>query len=481
MVYNKLTLAFPNNEEKLFLENYYHESLLQVRVSFVLVTILYSIFGYLDTLMFPDFANVFHLIRYAFVLPVLLSVLILSFTPVFLKIWQAVIFIATLAAGIGIIIMILFVPDNYAYYAGMLLIFSAAYFILKLRFIIATIACWIIMLIYNLGAIFYANSPIDVVINTNFFFISANIIGMFAAYSLEFYTRRNFFLNQQLDSEKSHIEEINKNLEKTIEERTNEMFLAKERAEESDSLKSAFLANMSHEIRTPMNGILGFSELLKNPELTSDQQKKYIQIIEKSGSRMLNTINEIIDISKIESGLVKLNITDFNILELIENIYSFFTPEVIAKGIDFNIRNTTLKDEIIIQNDSEKTYAILTNIVKNAIKYTEKGSIDIGCYFQDDSLVIFVKDTGIGIPLDRQDAVFERFIQADIADVMARQGSGLGLSISKAYADMLGGEIWLESKEGVGSTFYLSLPYNAVSDRIKNEEEVSLSKKYKKI
>ncbi|PLX03137.1 MAG: hypothetical protein C0595_08210, partial [Marinilabiliales bacterium] len=361
--------------------------------------------------------------------------------------------------------MILLVPDNYAYYAGMMLIFFAAYFILKLRFLRATIACWAILIIYNIAALFYEHSPVNVIVNTNFFFISANIIGMFAAYSLEYYTRRNFFLNQELKKEKLHIVDINKNLEKTVKERTNEMFLAKERAEESDRLKSAFLANMSHEIRTPMNGILGFSELLKNPKLSSDKQKKYIDIIEKSGVRMLNTLNEIIDISKIEAGLMKLDLGETNIHEQIEYIYSFFKPEMKAKGIKFNMKNSLPKEESIIIADSEKTYAILTNLVKNAIKYTEKGNIDIGYYKKGDFLEFFVKDTGIGIPADRQNAIFERFIQADITDIMARQGAGLGLSISKAYIEMLGGKIWLESEDGIGSTFRFSLPYIARKER----------------
>jgi len=471
MIYNKVTLAFPEEKEKLFRKNYFKESIVQVRVSFVLVSFLYGIFGYLDTIMFPEYANTFHIIRYAIVLPVFFMVIILSYTKIFSKIWQEALFVSTLVGGCGIIVMILLVPDNYAYYAGMMLIFSAAYFILRLRFLSATIACWIIMLIYNLSAIYYENSPVNIIINTNYFFISANLLGMFAAYSLEYYTRRNYYLNQALEKEKLHIVDINRNLEKTVRDRTKEMYFAKERAEESDRLKSAFLANMSHEIRTPMNGILGFSELLKNPELTSNQQQKYIKIIEKSGARMLNTINDIIDISKIESGLIKLDMTETDIQEKIEYIYSFFKPEIEAKGIEFNINNSLSKSESVIFTDSEKTYSILINLVKNAIKYTEKGSIDIGCYKKGDFLEIFVKDTGIGIPENRQDAIFERFVQADISDVMARQGSGLGLSISKAYAELMGGEIRLESEEGSGSTFYLSLPYDSGSQRLLNSQE----------
>jgi PAS domain S-box-containing protein len=250
-----------------------------------------------------------------------------------------------------------------------------------------------------------------------------------------------------------------------------ELVAAKEHAEESDRLKSAFLANMSHEIRTPMNGILGFSELLKEPGLTGEQQQHYIRIIEKSGVRMLNIINQIIDISKIEAGLMKLEMQESNINEQIEYIHTFFKPEAETKGINLSFRNTLPQNEAIITTDREKLYAILTNLVKNAIKYTKEGSIEFGYKMVETqciaspqniaSLQFYVKDTGIGIPKNRQEAIFERFIQADITDKMAYQGAGLGLTISKAYVEMLGGKIWVESEEGIGSTFYFTLPFNA--------------------
>ncbi len=237
-----------------------------------------------------------------------------------------------------------------------------------------------------------------------------------------------------------------------------QLVIAKEKAEESNRLKSAFLANMSHEIRTPMNGILGFSELLKNPDLSGESQQKYIRIIERSGERMLNIINDIIDISKIEAGLVELRLKESNLGEQMEYIYKFFLPEAETKGLKLSIRHTAGHEKVKIRVDREKLYAVLTNLVKNAIKYTEEGEIELGYEYLDHMVRFYVKDTGIGIPKDRQEAIFERFVQADIADKMARQGAGLGLSISKAYIEMMGGNIWVESSEGKGSVFYFSLP-----------------------
>ncbi|BBE19726.1 diguanylate cyclase/phosphodiesterase with PAS/PAC sensor(s) [Aquipluma nitroreducens] len=259
-------------------------------------------------------------------------------------------------------------------------------------------------------------------------------------------------------------------LEQEIEQRKQaelELIEALKRAEESDGLKSAFLANMSHEIRTPMNGILGFAELLKEPDLTGEQQQEYIKIIEKSGARMLNIINDIVDISKIESGQMKATLLETNINEQLEFIYKLFNREVEQKGLQLLLKKVSLPPESIVETDREKLYAILTNLVKNSIKYTSKGFIEFGCDIAENGhglfLQYFVKDTGIGIPQNRHDAIFERFIQVDVVDKMARQGAGLGLAISKAYVEMLGGKIWIESEEGKGSTFWFTIPYLPVS------------------
>ena len=458
MNFNRLTLAFPEKDEALFREKYFHDSINLFRISFVLVTLLYAVFGFLDTLTVPEYAGLFHAIRYFIIVPLLCLVLLISFTHVFRKVWQLLLLISSVAGGAGISIMTMLAPDNYAYYAGLMLVFSASYFFIKLRFLMATLAGWTILLIYNLGAVCYADTPWHVLLSNNFFFVSANLIGMFAAYSIEFYARRNYFLNQKLDQEKLLIEEYNRNLGQQVIERTSELIKAKEKAEESDRLKSAFLANMSHEIRTPMNGILGFADLLKQPDLEGGKMHEYLEIIEKSGARMLNIINDIVDISKIEAGLMKVDLSETNLNEQLLDIFRFFLPEAEARGLRFNLVRILPAEQAVLTTDREKVFAVLSNLVKNAIKYTEKGTIEFGCEVKEELRVFFVKDTGIGIPESRQQAVFERFIQADIEDKRALQGAGLGLAISRSYAEMLGGKIWLKSKESEGSVFYFSLP-----------------------
>jgi len=248
------------------------------------------------------------------------------------------------------------------------------------------------------------------------------------------------------------------------EKRATELTIAKEQAEESDRLKSAFLTNMSHEIRTPMNGILGFTELLKEPNLSSDDQQDYIQTIQISGARMLNTINSIVDMSKIESGLMKVDIKETNINEKIEFTYKFFKPEVEIKGLQFLVKNSLPSKEVIIKTDNEKVYGILTNLIKNAIKFTFEGSIEFGYEKKGKYLEFFVKDTGVGIPKNQMELIFERFRQGSESHNRGYEGSGLGLCIAKSYVEMLGGKIWVESEEGKGSTFYFTIPYNSISE-----------------
>jgi PAS domain S-box-containing protein len=237
-----------------------------------------------------------------------------------------------------------------------------------------------------------------------------------------------------------------------------DLVAAKEKAEESDRLKSAFLANMSHEIRTPMNGILGFAELLKEPILSGEEQHLVIDIIEKSGQRMLNIINDLISISKIESGQMEVNLSETNINEQFDFLYNFFQTNAEQKKLQLivNCPNTSFKS--VINTDSEKLYAILTNLVNNAIKFTSVGNVEFGYQVKENKLLFYVKDTGIGIPKDKQKTIFERFIQVNSDKSANYEGTGLGLAISKAFVEMLGGEIWIESEEGKGTCFYFTIP-----------------------
>jgi len=246
----------------------------------------------------------------------------------------------------------------------------------------------------------------------------------------------------------------------------NELIEAKNKAEESDRLKSAFLANMSHEIRTPMNGVLGFVGLLKEPDLTGEEKDEYISLIETSGIRLLNIINDIVNISKVESGQMDICIKETDINAQLQFIYTFFKPEALQKGVQLIYRCALHAKKATIKTDKEKIYAILTNLVKNALKFTNSGTIEFGYNLLSDStpaiLEFFVKDSGIGIKPEKLEFIFERFRQGSESLTRNYEGAGLGLTISKAYVEMLGGKIWVESEEGKGSIFYFTIPYNLV-------------------
>lgn len=247
--------------------------------------------------------------------------------------------------------------------------------------------------------------------------------------------------------------------------RENELILAKQRAEESDKLKSAFLANMSHEIRTPMNGILGFAELLNMPSLSPENQLEYIKIINQSGKRMLNTVNDLINISKLETGLVTVQNTEFDLNEKLIGLINFFRQNATKKGIHLSRVLPHQGNVVLLNTDETKFESIVSNFIGNAIKFTEKGSVELVCEITAEEILISVKDTGIGIPKNRINAIFNRFEQADISDKKALEGFGLGLAISKSYSEMIGGKIWVESIENVGSTFYFSLKTNIIKNQ----------------
>lgn len=244
------------------------------------------------------------------------------------------------------------------------------------------------------------------------------------------------------------------------------LVLAKAKAEESDQLKSAFLANMSHEIRTPLNGLLGFSELLAKSNLNDIQKEKYLGIIKNSGKHLLNLIDDLLDISRIEVNQVAINKTMFGVNTLIDELFEFYKENDIIKNnkIKIQIHKDLDQENDIIYTDKSRLHQIITNLINNAVKFTEKGSIEIGykIHTKGKSLVFFVRDTGLGIPPDKVSNIFDRFRQVEEPTGNSnRKGTGLGLAISKGLIKALDGEIWVESKLNQGSTFYFTLPYHS--------------------
>ncbi len=260
-------------------------------------------------------------------------------------------------------------------------------------------------------------------------------------------------------------EKLNADLVQSLkknEQINHDLAIAKQKAEESDKLKTAFLANLSHEIRTPMNGILGFADLLKQEDLSDSVKAEYITVIEQSGERMLSIIGDLVDISKIESNQVELVSVPTNINLLLDKIYKFFSLAATKKNIELKVEKALNDEQSIIITDALKLEQILTNLINNALKFTDSGHIFFSYQLKNKMLEFCVEDTGSGIPAGSEQIIFERFRQVDKSSATCLEGTGLGLSISKAFIQLMGGEIWVQSVAQEGSKFYFTLPYNLV-------------------
>jgi PAS domain S-box-containing protein len=257
-----------------------------------------------------------------------------------------------------------------------------------------------------------------------------------------------------------------------------ELVQAKEKAEESDRLKSAFLANMSHEIRTPMNGIIGFAQMLNMPKLSDEKKNNFIKLINNCSNQLLSIINDIIDISKIEAGQVKLHNSTFSLNSMVEEIFIFFKPGMDSKNLSFSFTTGLPDNESEIKADKGKLRQVLNNLLSNALKFTHEGHIELAYEILQkesetdrDYLRFRVSDSGVGIPHDALGNIFERFVQADLSRTRKYGGTGLGLSISKSFVQLMKGEIWADSIVDHGSHFYFTIPY------ISQEKKHSLTEK----
>jgi PAS domain S-box-containing protein len=238
-----------------------------------------------------------------------------------------------------------------------------------------------------------------------------------------------------------------------------ELVIAKEKAEESDKLKTAFLHNISHEIRTPMNAIVGFSALLGEPDIDAQSQKSYIEVIMQSSNHLLSIITDIVDISNIEANLIKTVKNEISVNLTLKSLYDQFTFRAEEKNIKL-ICETVLSDsDALIIADSTKLTQILSNLINNALKFTEKGYIKVTCRLNENFLEFCVSDSGIGISQEYHTRIFDRFYQVQYSMERLYEGTGLGLAISKAYVEHLGGRIWLTSELGKGTSFFFTVPY----------------------
>jgi signal transduction histidine kinase len=253
-----------------------------------------------------------------------------------------------------------------------------------------------------------------------------------------------------------------------------ELIIAKEKAQKSDRLKSSFLANMSHEIRTPMNSILGFSELLLNQNLTEAKQEKYYEIINSSGRRLMNLINDIVDVSKLDSQELSLNQSVFNLNKLLYQLQQQFIISPKNKSTTISMINTLSDSDIFINCDEMRLAQVFSNLLENSLKFTINGTVEIGYKSEDKKLHFYVKDSGVGINVKDHQHIFERFGKSDNEILKVKEGSGLGLAISKGIVELFGGNIWVESEPYNGATFHFTIPNCIVPQEEKSSNEKSI-------
>jgi signal transduction histidine kinase len=353
------------------------------------------------------------------------------------------------------------------------------------------ISVWVMGIIYvKFGMQIKGDEPLNYSRDyTVLFLLVLTSIILFARSYRYSFTRINKELQERIRTEeklsKSELilREKNVELEQSnmqMRKMNEDLIVAMEKAEESGRLKTAFLQNISHEIRTPMNGIVGFVNLLEQSGSEEDKKKEYIEIIKSCSVQLVSLVNDIIEISRIESGTLELNISEFRLLDLLSEIKETFNDPVRKKGLTMSVINKA--GDIAIRSDQGKIFQVLKNLADNAIKFTVEGTITISVTKDDFNLNVTVADTGIGVKRSIQKVIFDRFRQAEDGLTRSYGGSGLGLAISKGNVDFLGGKIWFTSEQNKGSIFSFSVPVKFISEpegMIKNLPGGALAHKIK--
>ena len=492
---NPFTLTFRNSMEARFLHFYRLITLRDGRLAWFAGIFLYALFGFHDIFYFPENRWTLLTIRFLMVMPSLGIILGLTYTKNAYRFGQALIAAAILICGLGLIFSTSFMPVNHQTtpIPGLILVFMFAFAFTRARFLVATASVLLLLIAFDLHAFLFNRNSASEVMECNFYLVAAIMLGFTASYMIEFFERRNFYFTHLLKQEKQLTENANLLLEKRIHERTeilnlinkhlhdeiqqksrieDELLVAKEEAEKANRMKSMYLANMSHEIRSPMNGILGFAQLLKQNNLSEEKRNEFVDIINDNGKLLLNLIEDIIDLAKIEAGQLKLNFSLFSVADMLTRMHQTYSLNKSLRRkdkVDLRLRLPEVADQIRLFSDEKRIEQVISNLLDNALKFTESGYVELGLLKKEGKLIFYVKDSGIGLDGNQLEGIFNRFDQGGISTIKYG-GAGLGLTICKGIAELLHGSMQVESEPDMGSTFSMAIPLESSARGIMDDK-----------
>ncbi len=503
---NKITLAFVGDIKKYemdFRNDYFNRSITPMRFSLILSVFFFAIFAFLDAILLPELKSMFWTIRFGIITPLLLGVIGFSFVPVFKKFMQTVLSATMYLTGLSIIVMIIYaanVADHYTYYAGLILIFIIGYTFIKARFIYATVVGWSIVASYEVAAIWLSDTPIEILINNNFFFISANVIGMFISYFMEQSARRDFYMRILLEKEQAKVKAANNALEKRVQERTQQLTLAnkdlkkeieirKHHEKEKTKFEGQLLqlqkmetigtlaGGIAHDFNNILTPILGYTEMALE-ELSEESILRYdIEQINSAAVRGKDLVQQILTFSRqvdFDKKPLKLDEVVREVLKLMRA--SFPSNIEIQQDLDTScgtvLADSTQMHQIIMNLCTNAYHAMMNNggvltvqLDKQSVRAGQVNGLDKiqkGTYVR-----LIIADTGHGMDKRTIERIFEPFFTKKEVG----SGSGLGLSVVHGIVSNYNGAIVVESEPGKGSTFMIYLPQH--SEQLLSEGEVS--------
>ena len=489
---NLLTLSFPKDIEKEFQDSYFKNSLRQVRIALLLGLALYSIFGILDAWLVPEAKQKLWFIRFVVFDPYVIFCFLFSFSRHFKKYMQFTIAFGVFISGLGITAMILIAPypASYTYYAGLLLVFIYGYTFVKLRFIWASIAGWLIVFAYEIAAIWLSPIPIPILIGNNFFFLSANILSMFTCYSIEYYSRRNFMQARWIEAEKKKVSEVNRELESRVQERTAQLVETnKDLKQEIDERKRSekerrylegqlaksqkmeaigtLAGGVAHDLNNILSGLVSYPELLLMDIPEKSPLRQPILTIRKSGQKAAAIVQDLLTLAR--RGVSVREVMNLN--QLVEEyLKSPENQQILEYHSGVTVKTNLQSDLLNIMGSPVHLSKTIMNLISNAaeamsnggeiIITTENRYIDsslkgFDAVEEGDYATITVADTGIGISTENIERIFEPFYTKK---TMGRSGTGLGMAVVWGTVKDHSGYIDVQSELGDGSTFTLYFP-----------------------